>query len=502
MKNLPPVPPAVRRMVALTGSLLVAVMAGLVVGNAVNDGLWFMVAGALAMPLGLTLAHRRPELVFAAWFLFDPLLMFVDGGGPFRKVYWLVHRFMPLVVLGLLVAMRITGQRRLPRLGLPEVLMGGYLAISLISIAYSSPTALATTYHLYDRVFVPMAMYLLVRLVAPTQRMLVAALPVLGILLTSQTLFGVLSWAAPGALPDQWLGRAGSRTTGSLGHPNVYGTTLLAAALVIFGVTMSGRAAKHHRLIGFGSLLLAVLGSFLTLSRAAWLAALLVVVGIASMYRKVAIRFVAAFVLVVGLFSMSPYAEATFDRIQRRTYSEQSAESALSRLPVMLASIRMFEERPLTGFGFGNFDYFDLQYQSSVGELYVPDKDHASHNLYLTLLAEQGLPGFLLYLGPALVWLARSRRAWAILPAQGIESRRFLGLLWLILGTHVIINNFSNMRIPFGLSVWWMTLGLIGVIVTRALRPEDIDRADLDESDFQHPLRARRLLEERLGVPR
>ena len=141
-----------------------------------------------------------------------------------------------------------------------------------------------------------------------------------------------------------------------------------------------------------------------------------------------------------------------------------SDETALSRLPVAYASLRMFEEKPLVGWGVGNFDRFDRGFQREVGGFF-PEKDHASHNLYLLLLAEQGIVGFALYVGPALYWLVKSVSAYGRLPRSGLRSRKLLVLLWAILASHIVVNNFSNMKIEFGLGQWWLVLGAIGALV-------------------------------------
>jgi hypothetical protein len=166
-----------------------------------------------------------------------------------------------------------------------------------------------------------------------------------------------------------------------------------------------------------------------------------------------------------------------------RFRSEQSEESALSRLPVVYAAIRMFRAKPLLGWGYENFDRFDRDFQSRVGNLVTPEKDHASHNLYLTLLAEQGAVGFVLFLGPAFYWLFRSwayrRRA----DRSGLVGGNLVGVLWLVLVAVVVVSNFHRMQVPFGFGIWWLSLGLIASVVGRrrpepASLPADRSRAD------------------------
>ena len=127
----------------------------------------------------------------------------------------------------------------------------------------------------------------------------------------------------------------------------------------------------------------------------------------------------------------------------------------------------MFEAKPAFGFGYENFNRYDYQYQKRVGDLVYPQKDHSSHNMYLTILAEQGFVGLALYLGPAFWWLGRTKSRWRSLPRSGLLSRKLVGLLWLSIAGHVIVNNFSRMQVPFGLGVYWLTLGFIAAVVSR-----------------------------------
>jgi O-antigen ligase len=153
----------------------------------------------------------------------------------------------------------------------------------------------------------------------------------------------------------------------------------------------------------------------------------------------------------------------------QRLNSEESDESALSRLPIYYAALQMFQAKPIFGWGFSNFDRYDRDFQARVGDLVNAVKDHASHNLYLTLLAEQGLVGFLLYITPMLWWFYFSLKAWPRMPSEGFWSRKLLVILWLATAHLVIVNNFFNVTIVYSLGIWWITLGLIGTVVDHHL---------------------------------
>jgi O-antigen ligase len=151
-----------------------------------------------------------------------------------------------------------------------------------------------------------------------------------------------------------------------------------------------------------------------------------------------------------------------------RLYSEQSTGSALDRLPAYFAAVRMFEVKPLFGWGYENFDRFDRQFQQRVFDLANDNKDHANHNAYLTILAEQGVVGALLYATPPLWLLLRSIRLWRRPRAAGggPPGGALLVLLWLALLNIFVQNSFTPAWVTYGLGLWWLILGLIAGLVS------------------------------------
>jgi O-antigen ligase len=151
---------------------------------------------------------------------------------------------------------------------------------------------------------------------------------------------------------------------------------------------------------------------------------------------------------------------------KHRLSSEESDNSALSRLPVYLAAIRMFKEKPMFGWGYDNFDRFDRKYQARVGELVNPDeKDHTSHNMYLTMLAEQGLMGTGFYLFPFAFLFWKSTKVGDYIPKRGVLNRRLFFSLWLVILSFFIVQNLAPMVVVFGLGLNWITLGLIANLI-------------------------------------
>jgi len=478
-----------RHMIPLV--TLVGLGAGLVVAYLVTTGYWPIALGLLVALPAFVLLHRYPFAALIIWLSLAPFLVQTNSG-TVRRVYWVIHRALPptTVAIILLSTWLKVHKRKLPKLRMPELLMVGYIVVSLVSILYVVGNNAAGNnlvnqllngvdsygdkkiFVLYDRVFIPMCLYFIVRLTKLKEADLKRLLPFIAFVLVSQAIIGLLSWAAPQILPSAWLNRAGSRTSGSLDHYSVFTSTIMLCSTLLLQSAYNHNLRKTIRLGYIFMFILGVFMIFLSFSRASWLACFIVIIGLFCLYPKNMAKMgtyaIAFFIVLLSAGYLSQQA----DYAQERFYSEQSEESALSRLPVVYASLRMLEAKPLLGWGYGDFDKYDYQFQARVGDLVSPKQDHASHNLYLTILAEQGIVGFFFYLMPAVWWLALSVKAYPKLPAEGFWSRKLLVIFWLVLLFHFVINNFSNMRVVYGLGLWWVTLGFISVMVSRSLSAE------------------------------
>ncbi len=443
-----------------------ALLAGVAIGALVALGRWYAPLGLVLCLAGVFLLRRHRLAVITVWLLVTPFVVETDSA-LVRKLFWAIHRGLPIAALGLIAFGILVGdRRRRSRLGWPETLIGGYILASLLSIGFTSDDPLATAFLFYDRLFIPICLYLIIRLLEPDESELRRFVPIGVFILVSQSVLGVLQWINPSILPSAWLGLEGARTTGSLVHPNVFATALLFCGVLCLHSALSVSRANSSRWGLMFLFVLAIVMAFLTLSRASWLAAVVVIGGLLFVYPRPLNRLAVIAVPVVGLLLATGLLSGIGIAAQDRLESASSEQSALSRLPVAVAAVRMFAERPLVGWGYESFDRFDRQFQTTVAGFY-PEKDQTHHNLFLTLLAEQGLLGLALYLGPMVWWLALTPSALANMPRQGFLSRRLLIVLWLIAASFFVVNQFSNFRVTFGFGMWWVTLGLIGSLVDR-----------------------------------
>jgi O-antigen ligase len=173
--------------------------------------------------------------------------------------------------------------------------------------------------------------------------------------------------------------------------PNIYGRFL---AIVMLGVATVLLWARRPRQVWVAGLVLAVLwaGLVLTLSQssfAALLLGLLVLAG-ARWQPRWAIGAGLAALLVGTVFVV-----AAPSALHLRLGSSKSADSATSgRYDLVKGGLRLFGDKPIDGYGSGAFSRAYRHAEKGSAEKAVS----ASHTIPITVAAEQGLPGLLLYL--------------------------------------------------------------------------------------------------------
>jgi O-antigen ligase len=458
--------------------LLVGSFLAVLLGFMVVTGHWVIAVGILTALPGFILLHKYPWLALLIWLFLAPLVTVTpDFGG--RQIYWVVHRALPPITVVIMLVASVLGisKRSLPKLGWPELAMAGYLFVSLLSIYALNDSPRATFYEFYDRVISPMCLYLVIRLWAPNKDDLNRLAPMVFFLLVSQMMVGLLAWYTPGILPSAWIDEE-LRTTGTVGSYGAFAATMLFCGLFLLQSALNQKAA-WIRILYLLSFALAGFGVFMSFSRGAWAAGTLVILGLLWIDRKHIIQVGLVVVPLIYVLANGPLASQV-DWASERLYSERSEQSALVRLPVIQASVEMFLAKPFLGWGYENFNRYDWQFYQPVEGVTAPVKDISSHNFYLTLLAEQGIGGTFLFLFPLFWWLIRSFKKLRTLPMDGVWSRRSLILSWLFIFAYMTINMFHNMRIVFGLSLWWVGLALIANAVEHPDEPKSSSLPSLD----------------------
>jgi O-antigen ligase len=283
---------------------------------------------------------------------------------------------------------------------------------------------------------------------------------------------GLLSWFAPRVLPSIWhSGLIGSRIMGTFGQPAVY-----ACILILFSVLFYHNAMNlpkgSRRTLQILALALGMVCIFFTFTRGAWLAGILVLLGLLYLYPKPTGLLVSMVILIMLILSTGPLAHEFTHAADRL---ESAEEGGKLRLVLANAGRRMFDARPVFGWGFSNYDRYDWKFLERVEETTPTPwqvRQGTSHHTYLTILAEMGAVGFFFYAFPVIWWLVFTIKALPRLPKEGFWNRRLLIAMWLPIGIHIFLAQDMDMRFfPYCLTLFWINLGLIANMVQTHLQP-------------------------------
>jgi O-antigen ligase len=174
--------------------------------------------------------------------------------------------------------------------------------------------------------------------------------------------------------------------------PNIYGRFL---AIVMIGVASVLIWSSRPRDVWGATVVLAVLwaGLVLTLSQSSFAALLLglLVLGGARWSPRWAIGVGAAALVTGALFVLVAPSSVRLD-----LNSSKSADSATSgRVDLVEGGVGLFADEPLVGHGSGAFSRAYRRAEKGSAEKAVS----ASHTIPVTVAAEQGIPGLLVYIG-------------------------------------------------------------------------------------------------------
>lgn len=177
--------------------------------------------------------------------------------------------------------------------------------------------------------------------------------------------------------------------------PNIFGRYLTVAILIVVTVMLWG---LRERWWPYYALVLAVLwgGLVVSLSQSSFAALLLGLALLAGL--RWSLKWTAVTVggtVVLGLILIAFFPGA----IHLKTEKLSSLDSATSgRVELATGGVELFGDRPIWGYGAGSFSY---QYREQEGVSALTAAS-ASHNTAITVAAEQGLLGLLVYIALAI----------------------------------------------------------------------------------------------------
>ncbi|HYC93786.1 MAG TPA: O-antigen ligase family protein [Thermoanaerobaculia bacterium] len=296
------------------------------------------------------------------------------------------------------------------------------LALTAAGVAWTGLTALLSThrplsYDSFVSVLTSALLFLVVWYAAPR-----ISLVILDVLVPAVMINAALAAVQEYAIYDPFLHDDPNlaqhfKATGLIGNPNVVGSFMAFAALILTVAAVRVRGVRRW-LYAFGALV-ATASVLVSLTRTALfaLAAGLLLLAVGRSRKRAAAVVVAMAVLFgAGVLFRVPLVLRVLE--VPRLASEGGLEVATSgRVAPALAAWEMFRDRPLIGVGPGAYRYWYTEYKTRVRRQYgavlagTPATMFGeAHNDHLQLLAEAGLPGYLLFAAfLAALWLAVRR---------------------------------------------------------------------------------------------
>ena len=317
-----------------------------------------------------------------------------------------------------------------------DVVLLGFLALITASTFVAGPmgnkTGGSPLWHLVVGYAIPAVLYFVARQSALTERrvmMVHGFLALLGIYLGLTgvaEMTGQWSLVFPRYIADPDIGLHFGRARGPMVQSVSFGLYLgICSTAALVWLPRLSRTGKLAMLL---VLPLPLAAAALTLTRSVWMGTGFALLLLAAIVLKERLRKLVLFG-AIGAAAIVVAANAeNLVGFQREGTVDDTRSSATARASFAYVSWLMFQERPVLGFGFGQFADAKLPYladrSTSLNLESIRPLSH--HNTYLSLLVELGLVGLLLYLSLLALWarygwrLAQSGRRPAWVRAHGV----------------------------------------------------------------------------------
>ncbi len=255
-----------------------------------------------------------------------------------------------------------------------------------------------------------------------------------------------------------------------------YGAALAMFVPVVIGFIFYPGSSKMNRALAVIALLILAAGLIFSYGRAAWLSVAAAFGVFVLIVLRIKFYWIAiATVVFIGGFIL--FQQQIFDKLEKnkqdssgnfvehiRSMSNISSDASnLERINRWQAAVRLYDERPVFGWGPGTYQFVYAPFQRSKEKTIIStnlgDMGNA-HSEYLGPLAEMGLPGMLLFILLMIFVIYTGLRVYE----RGDREVKFLSMMALLglitYYAHGVLNNFldsDKLSVPF-----W---GFIAIIV-------------------------------------
>jgi putative inorganic carbon (HCO3(-)) transporter len=255
--------------------------------------------------------------------------------------------------------------------------------------------------------------------------------------------------------------------------PNEVAAFFNEYTVILLGVFYSLKKSKYKWPL-FGLILLNLFCITFTYSRGAYAG---LIMGLMILFAVKDKKLLIGLVLVLCLWQ-AVLPEKVIARIKEtKDQSGQLDESSQRRINIWHDALRLFEANPIAGIGFGVFRYLGLD----LGD---------THNIYVKLLAEQGVIGFCLFFVMVFCFL---REGWKLYQKGQSEEERGLGLGFIACLFVMLVNNFFGDRWSYmePNAYLWIFAGLVSRLNAMAKEPKVAIDVEVVQKPSVEPLYVR-----------
>lgn len=269
-----------------------------------------------------------------------------------------------------------------------------------------------------------------------------------------------------------------------------YGAALAMFFPVVVGFVFYPGYSRKNKVTAFIFLLIVTIGIIFSYGRAAWISVVVALGVFIAAFLRIRFYWIALVAgVIIGFFVI--FQQQILDRLEKNKqdssanfvehiqsiYNISSDASNLERINRWQAAIRMFNDRPILGWGPGTYQFVYAPYQRSREKTIIStnlgDKGNA-HSEYLGPLSEMGMPGMMIFILLMIFVIYTGLRVYK----RGNVEVRFLSMM-VTLGlvtyfAHGILNNFldtDKLSVPF----WGFIAIIVALDIYHTQKPEEVE---------------------------
>jgi len=430
---------------------------GMQVGLAflIKEQAWIYITALFIIVSCFALAVSKPTLAYLIWVITCPLgLIFLryDFGPEVPAISY--DRITMMFLCSILIARTLLNRKPIRKPLFSEWLTFAFVAYSFMTLLVfrqgTLAQTLATLSEKFDYIIMAALTYYVTKAVLRTRENLVwatGALVITGIHVAASAFYEHFTgnmWFSSflnTQIRLQFADVESGRASGSLVNPAAMGTFLGITTMLTVNLLFATRK-PIMKFLYLAAIVLQVIGCYFCFTRTGY-AALLILVAFMPLFARGARK---QYWLIFGAAVLALAIAVPIMMSNKDLNKRMSRETTIyARLVVTYSTLRIIQHHPFFGVGLGNIDEALAENITNAGNLsglygrgfvpfrYYPQRKLSgiitSHNSILTIFAEQGIIGGLMYLSILVGFLVQMFRVRSWLPNKGVLGKDFVSLL-------------------------------------------------------------------------